>query len=222
MKLAFFDIDGTLLAGSTERRFSRYLLRKGYLGPRQVASFLWFLLRHIRTYGRDVLKKNKAYLDGIDVERIRALAEEFVAAEVMPQLYAPVVQRLQRHLKAGDTAVLLSGTLEPIARALGAALGVQHVCATICDERQGRYTSAAPHRHPFGAVKRTLATWIATEMGADLRDAAAYGDSRHDLELLEAVGHPVAVRPDAPLLATARGNRWDIIAGREGPHIQPQ
>jgi HAD superfamily hydrolase (TIGR01490 family) len=222
MKLAFFDIDGTLLAGSTERRFSRYLLRKGCLGPRQVASFLWFLLRHARTYGRDVLKKNKAYLAGIDVERIRVLAEEFVAAEVVPQLYGPVVQRLQRHLSAGDTAVLLSGTLEPIARALGSALGVRHVCATLCDERQGRYTSAAPHRHPFGAVKRALATEIAAGMGADLRDAAAYGDSRHDLDLLEAVGHPVAVRPDAPLLATARGNRWDIIAGREGPHVQPQ
>ena len=57
---------------------------------------------------------------------------------------------------------------------------------------------------------------------ADLRDAAAYGDSRHDLCLLQAVGHPVAVQPDQPLLATARGNRWDIIVGGNGPRIQPQ
>lgn len=222
MKLAFFDIDGTLLAGSTERRFFRYLLRKGHLGPRQIASFIWFALRHARTYRGDVLKKNKAYLNGIDVARVRALAEEFVAAEVVPRLYRPAVNRLQRHLQAGDTTVLLSGTLEPIAGALAAALGVQHVRATVCDERHGRYTSAPPHRHPFGVEKRALAAELAAELGTELREAAAYGDSRHDLDLLEAVGHPVAVQPDAPLLATARDNRWDIIAGRDGPHAQLQ
>jgi HAD superfamily hydrolase (TIGR01490 family) len=222
MKLAFFDIDGTLIAGSTERRFSRCLLRAGCLGPRQAAAFAWFLLRHRHTFGRTVLKKNKAYLAGLGVERVNSLAADFVAREVVPQLYDPAVQRLQRHLNAGDTVVLLSGTLEPIANALGAALGVQHVCATVCDRRDGRYTNAPPHRHPFGAVKRELATQIAAQRGADLRDAAAYGDSCHDLDLLEAVGHPVAVRPDAPLLATARGNRWDIIAGRDGPRVQPQ
>lgn len=223
MKLAFFDIDGTLLAGSTERRFARYLLRKGYLGPRQGAAFVWFALRHLPAHGRDVLKKNKAYLAGLEIERVRSLAEAFVAAEIVPQLYGPVLQRVQRHLNAGDTVVLLSGTLEPIAKALGAALGVQCVCATLCDEdHRGRYTRAAPRQHPFGAAKRVLAMQIAEEVGADLRDAAAYGDSRHDLELLEAVGHPVAVRPDAPLLATARGNRWDIIAGRDSPRVQPQ
>lgn len=222
MKLAFFDIDGTLLAGSTERRFWRFLLRRGQLGPRQLAAFLWFTARRLPTFGRHTLKKNKAYLAGLEVERVRALAAEFVAAAVVPQLYEPAVQRLQRHVAAGDTVVLLSGTLEPIAAALGAALGVQHIYATICSERRGRYTGAAPERHPFGAAKRELASSIAATLGADLREAAAYGDSRHDLDLLGAVGYPVAVRPDAPLLATARGNRWDIIAGREEPRVQPQ
>lgn len=222
MKLAFFDIDGTLLAGSTERRFSRYLLRRGCLGPRQVAAFVWFALRHLPTFGRHLLKKNKAYLVGMDTGRVRALAAQFVDAEIVPRLYEPVVQRLQCHLKAGDTVVLLSGTLDPIAQALAAALGVQHVCATLCREQHGRYTSAAPERHPFGPNKRELAARIATELGADLREAAAYGDSLHDLDLLEAVGHPVAVLPDGPLLATARGNRWDIITANEGPSVQPQ
>jgi phosphoserine phosphatase len=53
-----------------------------------------------------------------------------------------------------------------------------------------------------------------------LREASAYGDSQHDLALLEAVGNPVAVLPDAPLLATARGNRWDIIATRDAAALQ--
>lgn len=222
MKLAFFDIDGTLLVGSTERRFWRFLLQRGYQGPRQIAAYLYFSLRFLSTFGRHILKVNKAYLSGLDTERVRALATEFVAGEVVPRLYEPAVQRLRRHLKDGDTVVLLSGTLEPIARALGTTLGVQHVCATRCAVHRGRYTASPPECHPFSDEKLELATRLAAALGADLRDAAAYGDSRHDLCLLQAVGQPVAVRPDPPLLATARGNRWDIIAGGEHPRAQPQ
>ena len=56
-----------------------------------------------------------------------------------------------------------------------------------------------------------------------MSEASAYGDSQHDdLDLLQAVGDPVAVMPDRPLLETARGNRWLIIRSRNAPHAQPQ
>lgn len=214
MTLAIFDIDGTLIEGSTERRFWRYLARHGHQGPRQVCAYLWFLIRYLPVYGAHTPKKNKAYLYALKTERVRALAASFVTAEILPRLYLPTVQRLQHHVRRGDTVVLLSGTLEPIARALADALGVQHVRATVCRERDGRYGFGPPQVHPFGAVKLELARQLAAEVGADLQQASAYGDSKHDLALLQAVANPVAVLPDPPLLATARGNDWDIIAGR--------
>jgi HAD superfamily hydrolase (TIGR01490 family) len=222
MTLAIFDIDGTLIEGSTERRFWRYLARRGHQGPRQVLAYLWFLVRYLPRYGSHTPKKNKAYLFGLKTERVRALAKSFVATEILPRLYAPTVQRLQHHLRRGDTVVLLSGTLEPIARALADALGVQHVRATMCSERDGRYRAGPPQVHPFGALKLELAQQLAREVGADLQQASAYGDSLHDLALLQAVANPVAVLPDPPLLATARGNDWDIIAGRNSPSALPQ
>jgi HAD superfamily hydrolase (TIGR01490 family) len=212
MTLAIFDIDGTLLEGSTERRFWRYLLRRGYQGPQQIFAYLWFLLRFWPTYGPHTPKKNKAYLVGLETSRVQELAASFVAAEVLPRLYAPAVQRLNIHVRSGDVVVLLSGTLEPIARALANALGVVHVRATVCSERDGRYLADPPEVHPFGAAKLAIAAEFAAEVGAELRHASAYGDSEHDLSLLEAVGFPVAVLPDAPLLARARGRAWDIIA----------
>jgi phosphoserine phosphatase len=69
--------------------------------------------------------------------------------------------------------------------------------------------------HPFAGAKLALAAELAAQLRADLRHASAYGDSRHDLFLLDAVGNPVAVRPDSALLATARNNGWDIIASRD-------
>ncbi len=222
MKLAIFDIDGTLVEGSTERRFWRYLLKRGHQGPRQVLAYLLFWLRYLPVYRNETAKKNKAYLYKLETARVRAWAERFVSEEIVPQLYAPAVQRLQNHLRRGDTVVLLSGTLEPIALALAKALGVEHVRATVCRERDGRYLAGPPNVHPFGAAKLAIAARFAAESGADLREASAYSDSRHDLTLLEAVGDPVAVLPDRPLLATATGNRWLIIRSRNASHVVPQ
>jgi HAD superfamily hydrolase (TIGR01490 family) len=221
MKLAIFDIDGTLVEGSTERRFWRYLLKRGHQGPRQVLAYVTFWLRYFPVFKRQTAKKNKAYLYKLDTARVTRLAERFVAEEILPRLYAPAVQCLQRHLRRGDTVVLLSGTLEPIARALAKELGVEHVRATVCRERDGRYLGGPPTVHPFGMAKLELAAQFAAETGADLREASAYGDSRHDLALLEAVGDPVAVLPDRPLLERARGNRWHIIRSRNVPHVLP-
>jgi HAD superfamily hydrolase (TIGR01490 family) len=222
MTLVIFDIDGTLVEGSTERRFWRYLAKRGHQGPRQVFAYLAFWLRYLPVYGRQTVKKNKAYLYKLPVARVQALAERFVIEEVLPRLYTPALQRLQSHLRHGHTVVLLSGTLEPIAAALARALSVEHVRATVCRQRDGRYLAGPPLVHPFGAEKLAIAAELAAELGCNLREASAYGDSRHDLALLEAVGDPVAVMPDAPLLETAVGNRWHIIRSRNVPYVLPQ
>jgi HAD superfamily hydrolase (TIGR01490 family) len=220
MTLAIFDIDGTLVEGSTERRFWRYLLKRGHQGPRQVIAYLMFWLRYFPVFGRLTAKKNKAYLYKLDIGRVRTLAASFVAEEILPRVYAPAVQRLHSHLRRGDTVVLLSGTLEPVAQALAKELGVAHVRATVCRQRDGRYLAGPPAVHPFGRAKLEIAAQFAAEIGVSLREASAYGDSQHDLDLLQAVGDPVAVMPDPPLLETARGNRWLIIRSRN-PHALP-
>jgi HAD superfamily hydrolase (TIGR01490 family) len=209
--LAIFDIDGTLVRGSTERRFWRYLLVRGRQGPRQILAYLWFLLRFSPTYGVDVAKKNKAYLFNLEVADVQALAAAFVATEI-PRLFAPTLERLRQHLRRGDTVVLLSGTLEPIARAFADTLGVERVCATVCSQRNGRYRADRPEVHPFGQAKLELAAEIADELGTELRHASAYADSGHDLPLLRAVGEPVAVLPNASLAIAAADADWEVIA----------
>jgi HAD superfamily hydrolase (TIGR01490 family) len=216
MTLAIFDIDGTLVRGSTERRFWRYLAKRGRLGPRQVAAYVYFLVRYWPVFGLDVGKKNKAYLAGLRSDDVRALAGEFVVREVVPRLYEPAVQRLRQHLARGDAVALLSGTLEPIAAALADQLGVAHLRATVCVERDGRYRAELPATHPFAASKVFAAADLAAELGQELRHAAAYGDSHHDLALLRAVGTAVAVQPDESLAEAAAANDWEVIADEGG------
>lgn len=221
MGLALFDVDGTLLPGpSSERRFMMQLLRGRVLHPRQLASHLAFAARRWPTYGRHVLKKDKAYLVDLPVDDIYALAERFVAEKLMPIVYPEVRERLNNHLAAGDHVALLTGTPDFIARALAGQLGVQHVHATQCAVHGGRFAMAPPVSHPFGYEKLAIAQRICRQRGAELAQVSAYADSGHDLALLQAVGHPVAVYPDQALRAQASARHWEIIeAGVEVPTL---
>ncbi len=211
MKLAIFDIDGTLVRGSSERLFWRFLVRRGRQGSQQIFSYLLFLIRYLPTGGVHTIKKNKAYLTGLHRVDVETLAREFVVTRLSRRLFQPAVQRLEQHVLRGDTVVLMSGTLDPIARALAGYLGARAVCATLCSERHGRYLAQPPEIHPFGAAKLSLARQLAEQLGTKLEHAVAYGDSAQDLFLLEAVGEPVAVAPDRHLLETALAKDWEII-----------
>jgi len=221
LRLAIFDVDGTLVRGSSERLFWRYLAARGRQGPRQIGAFLLFLLRYLPTGGIHTIKKDKAYLCGLRTSDVATLADEFVASRLMPRINDAVLQRLRRHVLRGDAVVLVTGTIDPIAQSLARRLGVRHVCATLCSERKGRYLAQPPETHPFGAAKLGLSRQLAAQIGLDLKAAIAYGDSHHDLYLLENVSEAVAVSPDSGLLAAALARDWEIISDGDARRALP-
>jgi len=212
MQIAIFDIDGTLVMGSTERMFWRFLFRKRRQRLRQLLAYLAFFVRYLPTGGVHTAKKNKAYLWGLSVDEVQSLADEFVDQVLPESFFEPAIQRLHQHRLRGDKVVLMSGTLDCLARSLGRRLRVDEVCATLCSQRNGVYIAQPPEIHPFDAAKLSLARQIAERYGADLSQVAAYGDSRHDLFLLAAVGQAVAVCPDAALSGVAEELGWEVMS----------
>lgn len=206
MALAFFDLDGTLSPGplSCEQGFILRLLSRRRLGPRQLLSGLAFLPR-----GRS----NKAYLAGLAPEEVEAWAEDFIKERTLLALRSSVLERLEGHRRAGDRLVLLTGAPDFLAAPLARRLGIAHCISTVCAREGGRYAAASPVEHPYGAAKARLAAALCRDLGERLRDAAAYADSHSDLALLEAVGRPVAVRPDARLARAARARGWELLEG---------
>lgn len=212
MAIVLVDVDGTLVDGpSCERRFVARLFRGGLCGPRQCVAALWFPLRWAPRYGRDVLKKNKAYLAGLRTARVDAAAEAFVRTDVIPKLRPAMVTRIAMHRARGDDIALLTGTPDFLARPLAAALGIGRWSATACRVIDGRFTSAPPVTHPFGRDKVKLADDLCRRSGWRLDQATAYADSRHDLALLSVVRHVVAVAPDASLRAAALKKGWEVL-----------
>lgn len=212
MRLAVFDIDGTLVSGpSTEKRFFVHLLRSGKLGPRQVLAFLLFALRWLPRYGRHVFKKNKAYLAGLRQEEIGELASAWAQRSLTHAWFEPCLERLRRHRDAGDAVVLLSGTPDFVAAAIAEALGIARAIGTQCAAENGRFRWHPPASHPFTERKVQIIHELAEETGVAVADTVAYGDSIYDLPVFQAVGTAVAVRPDEELAAVAGRNGWEVI-----------
>lgn len=211
-RVALFDLDGTLLRGpSSERRFVLRLLRRGEIGAAQLAACLGLLGARGWRHGRHALKKNKGYLVGLSRERVAALAGEFVDELPCESFDTAALGALAAHRERGDATVLLSGTLQPVADAVAARLGLERAIGTLVPERAGRYASGLPTRHPFGPTKLALAERLCAERGIGLGRLVAYGDSIHDRFLLERVGEAVAVEPDAALGRLARRRRWRVL-----------
>ncbi len=63
----------------------------------------------------------------------------------------------------------------------------------------------------YRSGKATAIRELAEREGFDLTACYAYSDSESDLPMLETVGHPVAVNPDATLARIARERGWDVL-----------
>jgi HAD superfamily hydrolase (TIGR01490 family) len=215
LALAIFDIDGTLITGpSLEKRLFTLLFRQGRLGPTQLLAFARFGIGFAPEFGRHTMKKNKAYLSGLGCADVDALVSAWVRRAAPGWWYPPALARLRQHQATGDTVVLLSGTPQFVADALARELGLTRAIGTCCMAEAGRFCADPPLVHPFGAEKRALAEVLCAESGTPVAAMYSYGDSVHDLPLLRLAGHPVAVRPDAALLAAAKAAGWEILGSR--------
>lgn len=214
-KLALFDIDGVLVRQSTERAFWRYLLRVGEQRPRQLLTYALDLIRYLPSSGIHAPKVNKSYLAGLDCAHVAALGEQFIDLWVDDNWNEAAIERLFAHHEHGDTVALLSGTLELLALPMAERLRVAHVVSTSLRQENGVFLAKPPVVHPFSSAKRTLGERLMRELGFDWPNVVAYGDSYHDLALLEAAGKPVVVRPDKRLSRVALDRGWEILDSLE-------
>jgi phosphoserine phosphatase len=213
MSVALVDVDGTLLTGphSSEALFIRYLLRRGVLGPRQFGAAAWFIARHGVLHGRHAFRKNKAYMAGLKLSDIAAIAETFTAEELEPILDRTLLRRIDEHRAARVPILLLTGTPDFIAAPLARLVQADGWRGARYTVRDDIFQAALPVEHPLGPDKIHAAEALCEEAGAGLRDATAYADSYHDLPLLLEVRHPVVVRPDSKLRAEAVARGWEIM-----------
>jgi HAD superfamily hydrolase (TIGR01490 family) len=212
---AFFDLDRTLISGSSAYTLATQARRAGLIPTsefvRDASSALAFKLFGADDDTTDAVRERilKA-VTGMRQSDLQALN-----IEVLPRLMAklrPEARRLiDRHRHAGRDTYIVSAAPQEIVEPLAYSLGMTSGLGTRSVVVDGVYTGelAGPFCYGEGKVEamRELASWH----GYDLAQCYAYSDSASDLPMLEAVGHPVAVNPDGRLERHARRNGWPIV-----------
>lgn len=212
--IAFFDLDGTLVVGQTQRLLVSFLRRQGLVGPGFLLGVgLWFALYRLGLVQPTDSARARAagLMKGRSVAEVTALMDRFTSEELVPRLHAGAVSALRAHQVRGDEVVIVSAALLPVVQGLARHLGVDSCEGTRLEERGGVFTGTVVGRALYGPEKVSVARRLLELRGADALSCSAYADHETDMALLELVGSPVAVSPRPGLAAVARERGWGII-----------
>jgi len=209
IRLLLVDVDGTLLPGSMERIFFRYLRQHGYIGwGRASLNVLMILLKSgwPRWHNFKV-----AYLRGLAVDVVANAARECYTKEISPLLWPSMAKSLTSLRERGIELALISGTLGFLAVRLAESLGIEVFAASVPLSESGRYTGGLVEPHPFGKRKVAFAKRIVSESGIDWDQVGAVADNYRDRYLLKESAAVVVVEPDAELADLARERNWGVV-----------
>jgi phosphoserine phosphatase len=136
-------------------------------------------------------------------------------SEIIPRLLGRIRPEarhlLDRHRHAGRATYIVSAAPQEIVGPLAESLGMTGGIGTRGEVVDGVYTGRLAGPFCYGRGKVEAIAELARWEGLDLAQCYAYSDSASDLPMLDAVGHPVAVNPDAKLERHARRHGWPIV-----------
>jgi HAD superfamily hydrolase (TIGR01490 family) len=213
---AFFDLDKTLMAGSSGMQFARVATRQGIVGRGQLARWAVEHLRY-RLRGTtdertaEVLRVARELITGVPAVRIARMGPE-VMADILPRVYPQMLAEVHAHQDAGRPTFILSAAGNETVESLAQVLGMEGGIGTSYEvDAAGNFTGRLDGPFVYGPGKVQAMESFAERHGIDLGASYAYSDSLSDLPMLRAVGNPVAVNPDPPLAAIAKEEGWQVL-----------
>ena len=212
---AFFDLDRTLIAGSSAFQFGRAAYRAGLMTRRQLAEDAWenirFRLRGSTDAGADALRERIGKtLEGVRVRELQRLAPD-VLAGVLPRLYPQMLEIAYGHQDAGRPIFICTAASQEMAELMAIVLTFDGAVGSVAEVVDGHYTGRAGGPFTYREGKAEAIRDLAAREGIDLAASWAYSDSESDLPMLRLVGHAVAVNPDADLDRVAREEGWEVL-----------
>jgi HAD superfamily hydrolase (TIGR01490 family) len=212
---AFFDLDKTLIEGSSAIHFGRASYRRGLLSRRQLAKDVWanirFRLRGSTDEETDMLRDR--VLDAIAGHRVVDLARlsPEVLAGILPRVYPQMLEVAWGHQDAGRPIYIVTAASQEIAELLARVLVFDGGIGMRSEVDDGFYTGRPDGPLTYREGKADAIREVAAREDLDLSESWGYSDSESDLPMLRAVGNPVAVNPDPELLRVARDEGWQVM-----------
>jgi HAD superfamily hydrolase (TIGR01490 family) len=212
---AFFDLDRTLMAGSSGLYWARAAHGAGLLTRRRIARYGWenlkFRLRGSTDQATDRVRREVGeMISGQRVIDLQRLAPR-VLAGVLPRLYPQMLDVAHAHQDAGRPVYICTAASQEMAEMLAHVLSFDGALGARSEVVDGRYTGRPAGPFTYREGKAVAMRELADAQGIDLAASYAYSDSESDLPMLRIVGHPVVVNPDAELRRVAREEDWEVM-----------
>jgi len=211
---AFFDLDGTLVAGFTAVILTQERLLRRDMGVGELLSMVQAGLSH--TLGRiefeDLIGKAAAALAGRLLDDLEEIGERLFAQRIESRIYPEMRELVRAHVARGHTVVLSSSALtiqvNPVARFLGITNMLTNKFETDDD---GILTGGVEKPILWGPGKAAAVQRFAAEHGIDLKDSYFYADGDEDVALMYLVGNPRPTNPEGKMAAVAKRRGWPIL-----------
>lgn len=217
MTLAIFDLDNTLLNGDSDHAWGQFLVDQGIVeaeaykkandyfyaqyqqGGLNIDEYLDFALQPLTQHSR---------------EQLSQWHQQFMQEAIAPMRQTQADALLAEHRAKGHFLLIITATNLFVTGPIAESLGVDHILATVPEQKDDQYTGSVEGTPCFQEGKVTrLQHWL-DETGHNLEGSYFYSDSHNDLPLLKLVDHPVAVDADEQLTAYAKQQQWPVISFR--------
>ncbi|MEB3969959.1 HAD-IB family hydrolase [Mycobacterium ulcerans] len=211
---AFFDLDGTLVAGFTAVILTQERLRRRDIGVGELLSMVQAGLNH--TLGRiefeQLINTASSALRGRQLVDLEEIGERLFAQRIESRIYPEMRELVRAHVARGHTVVLSSSALtiqvNPVARFLGIVNMLTNKFET---NEDGLLTGGVVKPILWGPGKAAAVQRFAAEHDIDLKDSYFYADGDEDVALMYLVGNPRPTNPEGKMAAVAKRRGWPIL-----------
>ncbi len=225
-RVAFFDVDNTIIRGSTIFFLGRGMYQRGFFSKRDISAFVLANLRYRLTgteKPEEIEKFQNAatdFIGGHNVKEIEAIGSEIYDEFVSPALWQGTIDIANKHLADSVEVWLVTAAPQDMAVLIANRLGFTGALGTKAEIINGVYTGKMNGLLLHGNQKAIAIKELAIAQGIDLKNSYAYSDSHNDFPLLTAVGNPAAINPDTLLQIRAIRENWPIYDFRRGRAIK--
>jgi putative phosphoserine phosphatase/1-acylglycerol-3-phosphate O-acyltransferase len=211
---AFFDLDGTLVAGFTAVILTQERFRRRDIGVGELIGMIQAGLNHQlgRIEFEGLITKASSMLRGRALSDMEEIGERLFAQKIESRVYPEMRELVRAHLARGHTVVLSSSALtiqvEPVARFLGIPNTLTNELET---DENGILTGGVVTPILWGPGKAAAVQGFADEHGIDLSQSYFYADGDEDVALMYLVGNPRPTNPEGKMASVARRRGWPIL-----------
>lgn len=220
---AFFDFDGTIIAGYSALAFFKYRLRRGDMGPKEMIGMVKESI-NVERRGADIdelMRVGVRAQMGKAEEEVESWARSVFSKEISSMIYLEARALIEAHMRRQHTVVIASSATRPQIQATAEDLGIDHILCTEMEVSDGAYTGSLASDIRWGEGKAKGVRQFAQENGIELAESFAYSNGAEDLPFLATVGHPIALNPDDDLAPLAEQQGWPVARLQPPPETSP-